>query len=216
MTEQRHANEGEQVRGSTGTALKRRGILAAAGAAVAGIVAKQTSAARVAAGLDVGDGQHGDRRHDDDHRRCRLPEHGNSRSTPRRPPRTCSTSTPSGGTGSSPARESMAMGATRSRARTPVWACKGPAATAALNGRRGQGRGEGASMPPGERRHRRRWRRKPKGVAGRAGCAAATASMQGRARARRRARSMDQQIPEHRRARRRHGRLIGSRRGTGG
>ena len=43
MTEQRHANEGAQVRGSTGTTMKRRGILAAAGAVVAGIAAKQIS-----------------------------------------------------------------------------------------------------------------------------------------------------------------------------
>jgi hypothetical protein len=51
VAEQRHANEDEQVRRSTGTALKRRGILAAAGAVVAGIVAKQTSDP-VAAGTD--------------------------------------------------------------------------------------------------------------------------------------------------------------------
>jgi hypothetical protein len=51
VAEQRHANEDEQVRRSTGTALKRRGILAAAGAVVAGIVAKQASVP-VAAGTD--------------------------------------------------------------------------------------------------------------------------------------------------------------------
>ena len=51
MAGQRHADEHTHDQGTTGTAMKRRGILAAAAAMVAGIVAKQTGQP-VAAGSD--------------------------------------------------------------------------------------------------------------------------------------------------------------------
>ena len=72
MTER--AGEASQ---ETAKAMKRRGILAAAGAVVAGIMATQTALPVAAAGsLALEVSNYGDRWHDEHRGRCRLPEHG--------------------------------------------------------------------------------------------------------------------------------------------